>query len=228
MLTIDPPLPQPASDSPSPDSPSPDSPSPDSPNGNSSPESDSSSAAPLLAHYVELITESLPVTILMSLFTIWALFSDDIRLAATTKEADVGFMVVISIAFILFSLELVAGCIYKENYLCLPSLKGSPQETWTQKIQRICSVGGFYFWLDLIATVSLVFEVLCLYLSSVSLSSPLPDPVDHRGLPRHLKPEQPEICSRWKSFPSWSTCGTNREIGSNGEALQILHRHHSS
>jgi hypothetical protein len=180
-----------------------------------------SSPASFLSHYVELITESLPVTILMSLFTIWALFSDDIRLAATTKEADMGFMIVISIAFILFSLELLAGCIYKENYLCLPDFKPLPQETLTQKIRRICTFGSFYFWLDLIATVSLIFEVphptfpFCAHL--------LLDQLDHRRLARNLKPEQSQICSCWKSFSSWGACWTNRQIGSNGEALQILH-----
>lgn len=112
-----------------------------------------------LVRYVEIVTESLPVTILMSLFTIWALFSDDIRMSASTKEADVGFMIVISIAFFLFSLELIAGCIYKENYLCLPNFTSIPNETWGQKLRRICNFGSFYFWLDLIATVSLIFEV---------------------------------------------------------------------
>jgi hypothetical protein len=96
----------------------------------------------------------------MSLFTIWALFSDDIRIAASTKEADFGFMIVISIAFLLFALELIAGSLYKENYLCLPSfVQTAPHETWLQKAQRLCQFGSFYFWLDLIATVSLIFEI---------------------------------------------------------------------
>jgi hypothetical protein len=110
-------------------------------------------------HWVEICAESLPVTIVMSLFTIWALFSDDIRLAATRKDADEGFMVVISIAFFLFFTEILAASYYKAGYLNLPSMTPVPGETFGAKMSRLCNVGSFYFWLDLIATVSLVFEV---------------------------------------------------------------------
>jgi hypothetical protein len=74
-----------------------------------------------LKQIVEVIVEGLPVTIVMSLFTIWALFSDDIRLSATTKEADTAFTVIISIAFFLFLLEIFAVSFYKEGYLKLPN-----------------------------------------------------------------------------------------------------------
>lgn len=109
--------------------------------------------------FVEMVAESLPVTIIMSIFTIWALFSDDIRLSATEKDADEGFMVVISIAFFLFFAEMCAGCYYKKNYLNLPSFKSVPDETFTDKITRLTNFGSFYFWLDIIATVSLIFEI---------------------------------------------------------------------
>jgi hypothetical protein len=108
---------------------------------------------------VEMVAEGLPVTIVMSLFTIWALFSDDIRLSATTKEADLGFTVVISIAFFLFLLEIIAVSYYKEGYLKLPNFKGTPNETFWDKVKRIVHFGSFYFWLDWIATISLIFEV---------------------------------------------------------------------
>ena len=108
---------------------------------------------------VEKIAESLPVTILMSIFTIWALFSDDIRLSSAPKDADPAFVVIISIAFFLFFVELLAGCYYKEGYLKLPSFTPIPGETFAGKLKRIFNIGSFYFWLDIIATVSLIFEV---------------------------------------------------------------------
>ena len=108
---------------------------------------------------VEVIAESLPVTIIMSLFTIWALFSDDIRLAAADSTADEGFMVVISIAFFLFLLEIFAASFYKEGYLCLPNFTPAPHETKWDMVKRLCNFGSFYFWLDWIATLSLIFEV---------------------------------------------------------------------
>lgn len=114
---------------------------------------------PYLQALVETVAESAPVTVLMSLFTIWALFSDDIRLASAPKEADEAFVIVITIAFFLFVLELLAGCYYKEGYLHLPNFTSAPNESFWDKVKRIGNFGSFYFWLDVLATVSLVFEV---------------------------------------------------------------------
>jgi hypothetical protein len=108
---------------------------------------------------VEGIAEGLPVTIIMSLFTIWALFSDDIRLAAASKDADEGFVIVITIAFFLFLTELLAASFYKEGYLELPQFTPGPNESFLDKVQRIVKFGSFYFWLDVIATASLIFEI---------------------------------------------------------------------
>jgi hypothetical protein len=119
--------------------------------------------APKEMHFkemVELAAESLPVTIVMSLFTVWALFSDDIRLAATMQDADEGFMIVISIAFFLFFAELIAASYYKEGYLILPSFTPVPGESFCDKVKRVTNLGSFYFWLDIIATLSLIFEVI--------------------------------------------------------------------
>jgi hypothetical protein len=136
-----------------------------SPRGQSNEEfnGDENHVAPTEMHFkeiVELVAESLPVTIVMSLFTIWALFSDDIRLAATMQDADEGFMIVISIAFFLFFVELIAASYYKEGYLILPSLTAVPGETFCDKVKRLTNLGSFYFWLDIIATLSLIFEVI--------------------------------------------------------------------
>ena len=69
--------------------------------------------------------------------TIWALFGDDIRLAATEKDADpiFEFLTIVCLAF--FTLELVATSIAKPVDYFL----------------------GFYFWLDFVATASMVFDI---------------------------------------------------------------------
>jgi hypothetical protein len=121
--------------------------------------------------FVESVAESLPVTIVMSLFTIWALFSDDIRLAAASKDADEGFVIVITIAFFLFLTELLAACFYKEGYLELPKFTPVPNESFTDKIKRIINFGSFYFWLDVIATASLIFEIPWIIGDSVDTSN---------------------------------------------------------
>lgn len=72
----------------------------------------------------------------MTLLTIYALFGDDIRLIATDKTADSGFYFVTSLCLVFFAAELILASIAKENYFL-----------------------GFFFWLDLIATVSLIPDI---------------------------------------------------------------------
>lgn len=109
---------------------------------------------------VKNFTESTSMTILMSFMTVWALFDDDIRLAATDKDADLTFEVIISIAFFLFVYEFLANCFYKADYLLLPAKEKFFDPSWTVRISNFLTVGSFYFWLDIIATFSLVTEVM--------------------------------------------------------------------
>ena len=108
---------------------------------------------------VEYIAESSYVVALMSILTIWALYNSDIKFAATTKEADLAFEVIISIAFFLFILEIFASCFYKPDYLWFPDWKPLEDEEWYETWWRRAQFGSFYFWLDWIATLSLILEV---------------------------------------------------------------------
>ena len=95
-----------------------------------------------------------------TLFTIWALFSDDIRLVGTDKNADVGFDAVISIIFFWFIIEIFLTSFARNDYLVLP-------DTWHRKVNedlddsilRRINIGSFYYWLDWIATLSLILNV---------------------------------------------------------------------
>jgi hypothetical protein len=89
-----------------------------------------------LRHRIREIVDGRMVTIAMGSVTVWALFGDDIRLVATSKEADEAFYITFLISFLLFLIELIA------NSLVLPGYKFS-----------------FFFWLDVIATVSLFPDV---------------------------------------------------------------------
>ena len=109
--------------------------------------------------YLEAFWESKYVVATMSVFTIWALFDNDIRLAAAGKDADLGFLVVISIIFFCFILEIIASSIYKNDYLMIPDMKRRRYEPLLESIIRRLQIGSFYFWLDWIATLSLIFEV---------------------------------------------------------------------
>lgn len=72
----------------------------------------------------------------MTLVTVYALFGDDFRTLFFTKAADNTFNTLTSIAFGSFILELLLSCIGKEDYFL-----------------------GFYFWLDLVSTVSLIMDI---------------------------------------------------------------------
>ena len=111
---------------------------------------------------IDNFLESTPVVSVMSLITIWALFSDDVRLCATQLPADIGFEVVISICFFLFILEIILASYAKgQDYLYIPPnmFKILPGETLVTSIKRQLAIGSFYFWLDCIATLSLIFEI---------------------------------------------------------------------
>lgn len=70
------------------------------------------------------------------MLTIYALFGDDIRLAATALPADPVFFSLSCVAMFFFALELVVASMVKEDY-------------WM----------GFYFWLDLLATLSMISDI---------------------------------------------------------------------
>mmetsp|Transcript_37123 Transcript_37123/g.6616 ORF Transcript_37123/g.6616 Transcript_37123/m.6616 type:complete len:92 (+) Transcript_37123:36-311(+) len=72
----------------------------------------------------------------MTLLTIYALFGDDLRLLATEKESDPVFYSLSIICLIFFTVEIVLGSLVKEDYLL-----------------------GFFFWLDVVATVSLIPDI---------------------------------------------------------------------
>eukprot|EP00753_Platysulcus_tardus_P015585 PLAT5105.1.p1 GENE.PLAT5105.1~~PLAT5105.1.p1 ORF type:complete len:852 (+),score=467.46 PLAT5105.1:115-2670(+) len=76
------------------------------------------------------------VQAVMTVITIYALFGDDLRLAATPRSADDAFYALGLVALILFTVELVLNSWAKPGFIF-----------------------GFYFWLDLLATVSMLPDI---------------------------------------------------------------------
>jgi hypothetical protein len=52
----------------------------------------------------------------MTLITLYALLGDDIKMMTTTKDADIYFTIMTSIALVLFTFELVTTSIGKDDY----------------------------------------------------------------------------------------------------------------
>ena len=72
----------------------------------------------------------------MTIITLYALLGEDIKLLSTTKESDPVFVTMTSISLVLFLIELLLQSIGKEGYL-----------------------NSFFFWLDLVSTLSLVMDI---------------------------------------------------------------------
>ena len=76
------------------------------------------------------------VTPTMTLVTLYALFGDDIKIAVFEKQDDVIFNYITTVVLSLFSIEITLNALSQENYL-----------------------SSFYFWLDVISTISLITDI---------------------------------------------------------------------
>ena len=80
--------------------------------------------------------DSTPVVIIMSIFTVFALFATDIQSAFLGLQVDTAFNIIEIILLVLFLAELILSTIAKEGYLF-----------------------SFFFWLDLISTASMIQDI---------------------------------------------------------------------
>lgn len=85
---------------------------------------------------------------LMTIITIYSLFGDDVRQMAFTAQSDTIFYILSSISLAAFSVEIILQSMLREDY-------------WL----------GFYFWLDVISTVSLLTDIGWVMNAIVDLSS---------------------------------------------------------
>mmetsp|Transcript_25011 Transcript_25011/g.54525 ORF Transcript_25011/g.54525 Transcript_25011/m.54525 type:complete len:934 (+) Transcript_25011:232-3033(+) len=119
------------------------------------------------------ILDSNAVTAVMTFVTIYALFSDDLRILTVDASGDVIYTVFSSISFFLFVLEIVLQCWCREQYMHRPDaakLKSIREAvSFKERMQILKSaiaIGSFYFWLDSLATISMTLEIPWMSLSS--------------------------------------------------------------
>lgn len=74
--------------------------------------------------------------IIINVMTVYALFADDIRSAFLPKSVDNGFDSITIVCMVLFTIEIILSVITKEKYF-----------------------NSFFFWLDIISTISLIFDL---------------------------------------------------------------------
>ena len=86
--------------------------------------------------HMAIILDSTALTLFISVVTLWALIGDDLRIIFTDRSYDTGFYLSFLICFLLFTIEILCSCYSKENYM------------W-----------GFFFFLDVISTLSILLDV---------------------------------------------------------------------
>lgn len=79
---------------------------------------------------------SIPYQIAITILTVYSLVGDDIRISFFEKNVDPGFDYMNIVLMIIFSLEIVLSSIVIDNYFC-----------------------SFFFTLDIISTISLLFDI---------------------------------------------------------------------
>ena len=76
------------------------------------------------------------VTLIMTALTLFVLFGDDLRVWFVPKNGDIAFYILYCISVALFTIELIILSITIDKYKY-----------------------SFYFWLDIIATLSIIFDI---------------------------------------------------------------------
>jgi hypothetical protein len=84
---------------------------------------------------VRKVLDHWSVVLAMSLITIYALFFDDIRVIAIPKTYDWPIEVLTVVFTMFFAVEILLAVFVKPKYF-----------------------GSFFFWLDLVATISMVLD----------------------------------------------------------------------
>ena len=85
---------------------------------------------------IKKFVDSTPVLIVMSVCTLFVLFITDIQAAFLRKNVDYGLNVIQCTLLVLFAIEIILACIGKPEYVL-----------------------SFFFWLDLIATISMIEDI---------------------------------------------------------------------
>jgi class 3 adenylate cyclase len=82
----------------------------------------------------------------MTIVTLYALFGDDIKIAVFTKSEDVVFNYITTFALVIFTIEITINALVQDNYF-----------------------NSFYFWLDIVSTISLITDISWIWDSIVGV-----------------------------------------------------------
>lgn len=82
------------------------------------------------------LSNNMNVVIFLAFVTVWVLFSDDLRFACMPARADPAMGWISIVCMCIFLLEIIMYSLASRSY-----------------------VGSFFFWLDILATASMIFDI---------------------------------------------------------------------
>ena len=87
------------------------------------------------------------VTTISTTLIMYALFSDDIKIAFFPKSADPVFNVLTCVVLVIFAIEIMLNAVCQDNYF-----------------------NSFYFWLDVISTITLIADITWVWNAMIGLT----------------------------------------------------------
>lgn len=119
------------------------------------------------------VLDSTAGTSFMTFVTMYALYGDDIRILIVDASKDDVFTIFSSISFFLFLAEILVQCVCRQNYMRIANVgvllstlgRANTTRERLKALRTGMAIGSFYFWLDLLATVSMTLEIPWMALS---------------------------------------------------------------
>jgi hypothetical protein len=118
------------------------------------------------------VFDSAPVTLFMSLVTIYDFYGDDLKYVAFDKSSETTFTWLSLISCFLFLIEMCVQAWCREGYLLVPTrakikqaelkISQNDDELFWFKFKHYkdaLHLGSFHFWLDFVGTASMFAEV---------------------------------------------------------------------
>lgn len=106
---------------------------------------------PDFPEHLQSVLDSWPYKLTSSLLALFTIFGDDVRIVATNKNADLSFDIVFIAIFALFFLDIVLQSVARRRYLY-----------------------SFTFWMDIIATLTILTDLSWIYNEIIDAGSDLP------------------------------------------------------
>ena len=181
-----------------------------------------SQAKPMWKIKLKIVMDHWTVTALSTSLILYALFSDDLKLAFFPKEADPVFNVLTCLALVLFSIEIMLNALCQDNYF-----------------------NSFYFWLDVVSTITLVADITWVWNAMIGYTEDYEstDPEEAAHLARTAPERQfgttrasrftrvirlvrlVRIGRLWKQANSWINRRSKAKQGNNNKLSNLMRRH---